>query len=224
MFSLTIGYLIPHCGTDKEKIHLIFGKSIIRGLAMNDEDKTKEQLVGELAELRQRVAELEKQETGLAWTKNRVEQHAGFLDLVFESLPNPFYVIDASDYTIKLANSAAQFGRLSKDSTCHALTHKSDRPCISAAHPCPIEKIKKTRRPVTVEHFHYDKAGNPRNVEVYAFPVFDSEGNVSQIIEYVVDITERKQIEEALKWELTVNSALSESYKPLFSPWTSIEF
>jgi len=191
---------------------------------MNEEDKTKQELARELAELRQRVAELEEPESRLIWTEERIEQQADFLDLIIESLPNPFYVIDASDYTIKVANSASQFGQLSKGATCYALTHKTDRPCTSAEHPCPIEKIKKTKRPVTVEHLHYDKDGNHRNVEVHAFPIFDSEGNVSQIVEYVLEITERKQAEEILKWELAVNSALSECFKPLVSPWTSIEY
>lgn len=189
---------------------------------MNDEEKTKEHLVREVVQLRQRVAELEKPGSRLTWTKGPTDQQAVFLDLILESLPNPFYVIDASDYTIKAANSAAHFGLLSKDSTCYALTHKSDGPCHSAEHPCPVEKIRQTKRPVTVEHPHYDKDGNPRLAEVHAFPVFDSEGNLAQIIEYVVDITERKRAEEALKWELAVNSALSESYKPLVSPGASI--
>jgi len=187
---------------------------------MNEEDKAKQ----ELAELRQRVAELEKPESRLVWTEERMEQHADFLDLIIESLPYPFYVIDASDYTIKVANSAARFGQLSKGATCYALTHKTDRPCSPAEHPCPIEKIRKTKRPVTMEHLHYDKDGNYRNVEVHAFPIFDSEGNVSQIVEYVLDITERKQTEEVLKWELAVNSALSECFKPLVSPRASIEY
>ncbi len=190
---------------------------------MNDGGKTKEQLVRELAELRQRLAELDKPQTGLTWTRAPTEQQSVFLDLILESLPNPFYVIDASDYTIRVANSAAQFGELSKDSTCYALTHKSDTPCSLEEHPCPFEKIKKTKRPVTVEHLHYDKDGNLRNVEVYAFPVLDKVGNVSQIVEYVVDITKRKQAEDTLKWESAVNSALSESYKPLVSPLASIE-
>jgi class 3 adenylate cyclase len=140
-----------------------------------------------------------------------------------DSLPNPFYVIDATDYTVKAANSAAHFGPLSKDSTCFTLTHKSNGPCDSAEHPCPIQKIRKTKRPATVEHLHYDKDGNPRHVEVRAFPVFDSEGNLAQIMEYVIDITKRKRAEEALKWELAVNSALSESYRPLVSPRASID-
>jgi len=191
---------------------------------MNEEDKTKQELARELVELRQRVVELEHPESRLVWTEERIEQQTVFLDLIIESLPNPFYVIDASDYTIKVANSAAQFGQLSKGATCYALTHKNDRPCSSAEHPCPIEKIKNTKRPVTVEHLHHDKDGNHRNVEVHAFPIFDSDGNVSQVVEYVLDITERKQAEEMLKWELAVNSALSECFKPLVSPRASIEY
>lgn len=145
------------------------------------------------------------------------------LDQILESLPYPFYVIDASDYTIKAANASAGFGPLTNTSTCYALTHNRDTPCGSAAHPCPIEEIKETKGPVTVEHVHCGKDGKPRNVEIHAFPVFDHKGEVSQIIEYVLDITERKQAEEALKWELRVNAALSKLYEPLVSPGTPIE-
>jgi sigma-B regulation protein RsbU (phosphoserine phosphatase) len=145
------------------------------------------------------------------------------LDQVLKSLPYPFYVIDASDYIIKAANPAAQFGRLSNASTCYALTHKADKPCSSAAHPCPLEEIRKTGRPLTVEHVHYDKDGSSKTVEVHAFPVFDNEGKVSHIIEYVLDVTKRKQAESSLRWELTVNAALSQLYEPLVSPGASIE-
>ena len=187
------------------------------------EDKMKEQLVGELSELPQQGAEFQRPGTRLMWAKGQIDQHGAFLDLILESIPNPFYVIDVSDYTIKLANSAAQFGQLSKEATCYALTHKSDRPCCSGEHPCPLEEIKKTKLPMTVEHLHYDKDGNARNVEVHAFPIFDRHGNVSQIIESVLDITASKTAEEALKWELAVNSALSDTYKPLVSPGASIK-
>jgi PAS domain-containing protein len=126
------------------------------------------------------------------------KEQYGFLKLVLESLPHPFYVIDASDYKIKLANTAAQFGPLTENSTCYSLTHKRDKPCGSAEHPCPVEEIKKTQKPVKVEHIHFDSDGNPRNVDVYAFPILDSKGNVSEIIQYSLDITKRKQMEQAL--------------------------
>jgi PAS domain S-box-containing protein len=122
-----------------------------------------------------------------------------FLKSVIEALPHPFYVISADNFRIDLANTAAKLGNLTAQSTCYALTHKRDRPCNSEGHECPVETIKKTKQPVTVEHIHYDQMGNQRNVEVSAYPIFDSKGNVSQVIESSVDITERRQMERALK-------------------------
>ncbi len=178
-------------------------------------DKIKEQLTKVLGEL-------QGPGTMPVLVKDQVEPPSDFLNIVLESIPNPFYVIDISNYTIKLANSAAQFGQLSRDMKCYSLTHRRDKPCCSAEHPCPIEEIKKTKVPMTVEHLHYDKEGNSQNVEVHAFPIIDKNGNVSHIIESVIDITARKKIQETLKWELAVNSALSDTYKPLVSPGASI--
>jgi len=55
---------------------------------MKDKDKTNEQLVRELVEMRQRVAELEKPQTRLNWTEELMEQHSVCHDLILESLPN----------------------------------------------------------------------------------------------------------------------------------------
>ncbi len=122
-----------------------------------------------------------------------------FLNNILECLTHPLYVIDANDYTIKMANSAAWQGKLPEKATCYMLSHKRDNPCDGPDHICPVEEIKKTGEPVTVEHVHYDKDGDPRNVEVHGYPIFDNEGNVTQIIEYCLDVTERKQTEDALR-------------------------
>jgi PAS domain S-box-containing protein len=166
---------------------------------MRDDDKTKEQLIQELKDLHGRLRKLEMSEAGRKHMEERIKEQSDFLNLVLESLPYPFYVIDASNYRIRLANSAARAGTLSKEITCHALTHNSDKPCLAEKHPCPLQIVKKTQKPVTVEHIHYDIDGNPRNVEVHGYPIFDEEGNVSQMIEACIDITERRQAEEELK-------------------------
>ena len=129
----------------------------------------------------------------------QTQRQSEFLSLILESLPHPFYVIDASDYTVAMANSAAHMGTLPDRITCHQLTHKSNKPCGSASHPCPLEAIRRTKKPVTVEHLHYDREGNPRHVEVHGYPILDGDGNVSQIIESSLDITARKRAEKALK-------------------------
>jgi len=122
-----------------------------------------------------------------------------FLHQVLESLTHPFYVLDANDYTVKIANSAAGLGELSLASTCYALTHHRTEPCNGKQHGCPLEIIKRTKQPVTLEHVHQDKVGSSRNVEIHAYPIFDKEGNVAQIIEYSLDVTERKRLEREME-------------------------
>jgi len=122
-----------------------------------------------------------------------------FLNLVLDSLKHPFCVIDVVNYKIKLANSAAGLEQQAGNFTCHAIMHNNGTPCNSIEHPCPIEIIKKTKKPVTLEHLHYDKDGSPKNIEVHAHPILDSNGNVFQIIEYSTDITDRKRAEDVLR-------------------------
>jgi len=128
-----------------------------------------------------------------------IRRHNEFLRNVLESLTYPFLVINADDYTVEMANSAACEGRLPEGVTCYMLSHKRDRPCDSPNRPCPLEKVKKTGQPMVMEHIHRDKQGNERNIEVHGYPVFDGDGNVSKMIEYCLDVTERKRIRKSLK-------------------------
>lgn len=128
-----------------------------------------------------------------------IQEKNEFLIKIIESLTHPFYVIDAKDYTIKMANSASGLNIDSKSIKCHSLTHKSDSPCQSSKHPCPLEIVKETKKTTTVEHIHFDEHGNPRDIEVHGYPIFDNDNNVVQMIEYSLDITERKLAENKLK-------------------------
>jgi signal transduction histidine kinase/GAF domain-containing protein len=128
----------------------------------------------------------------------RIRQQNEFLNSVLESLTHPFYVINANDYSVEVANSAARQGRSLEAATCYALSHQSDGPCRGREHPCPLEDVKRLKQPITVEHVHHDQDGNMRNVEVHCYPIVDDDGQVVQAIEYVLDITERKQAEQML--------------------------
>lgn len=131
--------------------------------------------------------------------ETQIRQQNQFLTTVLESLTHPFYVVNLHDYTIQMANSAARVENLAGEATCYALTHHRDAPCSSEEHPCPIEELKRTGKPVTVEHVHYTPEGTERFVEVHSYPLFDIEGTIVRAIEYTLDITERKQAEAALR-------------------------
>lgn len=128
--------------------------------------------------------------------ENRIREQRKFLNDLLESITHPFYVIDPNDHRVVMCNSAAKRVFAHEGSTCYALTHHRDEPCNTSKHPCPLEIVKKTGKPATIEHTHYDGDGRERNVELHAYPVFDANGNVTHVIEYSIDITERRRGEE----------------------------
>jgi len=68
--------------------------------------------------------------------------------MIVEFLPFPLYVLDASNYTIRFANSATRKGRsIANQTACYALFHKRDRPCEWGEQPCPAERVRRTKQP-----------------------------------------------------------------------------
>jgi len=123
---------------------------------MQDHEKTKDQLIDELNEIRIRLAETERMKY-----QGDIQRQNEFLNNVIESLPHPFYVIDVNDYTIKMANSASgRFQSSGGPQTCYRLTHNRYEPCSLEGEPCPLEIVRSTGKPATVEHVHCDKHGN----------------------------------------------------------------
>ena len=124
-----------------------------------------------------------------------------FLKKVIEALPHPFLVIDALDYTVVMGNKASGVHDHECVRKCYELTHRKSSPCSGISHPCPYIEVKSNKTPITVEHIHYDAEGNPRYIEVPAYPLFDSTGEVAKIIEYNMDITEQRWAEIRLQTE-----------------------
>jgi len=129
--------------------------------------------------------------------EQKIKEQNKFLTNVIESLTHPFYVINVNDFTIEMANSAANLGDPIGDQKCFFLTHHNDKQC-TGEYPCPINIVKETKSPAHVEHIHYDEKGNLRNVDVHGYPIFDEIGEVTQMIEYTIDVTEHKKAEQKL--------------------------
>jgi len=150
-------------------------------------------------DLKQKVKELEEKVADNARAMEEVGKGKGFLTHVMESLPHPFLVIDVEDYSIHLANtSARQMSAGGEQEFCYALMHDCDAPCEEKEHTCPLKEVKRTGKPVRVEHTRLNQDGSPLRWAVRAYPVFDEDGRVEQVIYTALDITARKLAEEAL--------------------------
>ncbi len=131
--------------------------------------------------------------------EKQIKQQNDFLKLVINSLPHPFYVLDASNYIIEIANRVSAPQGLQDHTTCYHHTHNKTDACHEEEHPCPLSEVKKTRKPVVLEHVHYDNHGQPRFYEIHGYPILDEKDNVRQMIEYTLDITNRKIAEQELQ-------------------------
>lgn len=124
------------------------------------------------------------------------------LQEAIDAFPYPFYIIDIETYSIETANAFLGIDLRKGEYKCHKVTHKNNVPCSGKKDPCPIAEMKVTKKPVVVEHVHYNSKGEARDVRVYAFPIFSKKGKLEKMIEYSIDITKEKKLEkEARKHE-----------------------
>ncbi len=125
-----------------------------------------------------------------------------FIDNVLNSLPHPFYVVDAENYEVILSNQAAKMKTLLGRKKCKAIRAIiSDKSTIKEKKEeiIPFEVLKTTKKHVVAEY----KIDNPDNTytyyEVRCYPLFDENGEIFRIIEYNLDITKRKKAESQIK-------------------------
>ncbi|MDA3843696.1 MAG: PAS domain-containing protein [Candidatus Kapabacteria bacterium] len=145
-----------------------------------------------------RLAIFEKNITKQKKYEQEIKERSKFLHSVIEALPHPFFVINVEDYSIALANSATKLNNFSTGIKCYQLTHAEDQPCSGTEHTCPIKEVVATGKPFVTMHIHYNEDNEPRNIEIYAYPIFDDDNNVVQMIEYTLDVTERSKAEEKI--------------------------
>ena len=137
--------------------------------------------------------------TALKSTQEEFEKRNEFLSTVIESLSHPFCVVDAGNHSVVIANSAAGEGKPFEGLKCYELLHDRDSPCEDMQHGCPLEEVKRSGRSALFKQVRQDSEGRIKHLEVYAQPIFDQEGNVTQVIEYAMDVTQNVTAKEALE-------------------------
>ena len=130
-----------------------------------------------------------------------VEKNSQFFKKVIDSLDNPLYVIDIESSSITIANIAAQ-ERILHDKSIHRDCYggiiEDGKKCSCMGRNCPITQLLENKKPVKFEQTYTSDSGIVSIYDVFAFPIIDSQGNVVQVIENLVDISDRKRFESKL--------------------------
>jgi signal transduction histidine kinase len=177
---------------------------------MKDEKKTKAQLIKELKELRRQIFILENEHKRAG---EIIHQSICNWEETFNNITDVITIHD-KDFNIIHANKAAE--------KILGLTQGTKAKCFEKYHGknlppegCPSCKCLETGKPVIFERFepHLN-----RFLEIRAMPQFDSKSQLIGVIHIVRDITERKQMEEALhkahsELEMRVNERTAELLK-----------
>lgn len=197
---------------------LLVGLGFIMYLRVSRVVRSRSELIEELntvnnsqeALINKRTSDLETEVKIRKQKEQDSDSKARFLMDVIESLEHPFYVIDTETYEIIMANNAAYEVIGNRGTTCYELTHHSNEPCDGLDHPCPLKKVIETGAATSVEHVHIIKNGEKRYFEVHGYPIKDDTGKIVRMIEYSIDITDKKDNEFAL---ISLNSMLEERVK-----------
>jgi PAS domain S-box-containing protein len=165
---------------------------------MKREDK--EKLIKEFDELRRKARELEKLEAEYRQTEKALQEKDRFLSNIFSSTQDGISILD-KEFNIIRVNSIIEKWYLNAmplvGKKCYKAYHGRKEHCEI----CP------TRQTIGTGEAAYEvvpKRGSSGEIvgwlDLYSFPLIDSEtGMTKGVIEYVRDITERKQTEEALQ-------------------------
>ena len=117
-----------------------------------------------------------------------------FLWTILDSVTSPLYVVDAKTREVCMANTAAKEQvRRAGAVHCYECIQGEDEPRCGDTVRCPLEEVVKTGKPLVLEQ-RLMIAGEERVIEVHGYPVRGEHGAVVQMVEYRVDITERKHL------------------------------
>ncbi len=159
-----------------------------------------EQLVEERTDELQAANELLLKEIlDRARTEDQLYQSESFLNTIFDSFHEPFNIVD-SDYRIIKFNAAFMHMREKRATDiygkkCYEVLHNRSSICKN----CLVERTFRSKKPCAKEKVLKLSNGSRAWVEIYTYPILDHGGNVSHVITYTRDITDRKKEEEEKK-------------------------
>jgi two-component system response regulator AtoC len=120
------------------------------------------------------------------------DSNAPSCEQIINMMPDPFVVIDRS-YRIIAANRnyLKHYGYKEPGDVvgrfCYEVSHHVDAPCSQHGEHCPLETVFETGQPTQVMHVHYHD-GEEEHVQLHSNPLFDSEGRVMYVGEYIYPV------------------------------------
>lgn len=146
---------------------------------------------------------LEKSARNLNFEKSLARSHT-MMQTIIDEIPHPILYIEL-DMSVSMMNKAAKElggeGAHAVLPKCYTISDQTNGGCSEKSHPCPIEYVRKTKKPSTLRHTHTDKNGKKHHTDVHARPILDQDGSVIAYLEIRHDISAYLDIQNQLVQE-----------------------
>ena len=135
--------------------------------------------------------------------ESQLHSSQAFNEKIINSITDNLIVVDPRTHTIVQANDAFH-SRVGLEPTaavgmrCHEIMLDRPTPCADYGIRCPMEETVRTKGPAMSDRLYPNAAGKERLLEVATYPLLDSQGKISLIIRLERDVTEKREMEEAL--------------------------
>ncbi len=150
----------------------------------------------------------------LSLNRKGIEQRNFFLKNIIESLTYPFYVINTQTWTIEMANTASGKYESGKTKLNEIFPFKDKS--ITNIHSEYLKQLAAFKKSGIKEYSYRHSDGKKQFIEVHNYPVCDKNNKVIKIIEYIIDVTNRKVAEYELdKYRLNLEKMVQKRTKEL---------
>lgn len=153
-------------------------------------------IVRDITERRQEGARLEEL---VRERTEALEKSEKFLNTIFESIRDPFSIMDRDFRIVKVNEAYAEIKNLPAGSLVGRKCYEVLRGRTETCEDCVVMKTFMSKDPCAKDKRVFTPLGLEMWVDIYTYPIFDDSGEVSHVIEYTRDITERKMLEEQKK-------------------------
>jgi PAS domain S-box-containing protein len=126
-----------------------------------------------------------------------------FREKIINGITDNLVVIDPHNYRIIQANNSF-LSRLGLDletvrgKTCYEIMLHRESPCAADGIDCPVEKAVRIKRVAVSDRVYPDARGVDRILQIATYPLLNGRGEVDLVIRLEQDVSEKRQMEEAL--------------------------
>ncbi len=147
-------------------------------------------------ELTESYRELEQEVKERKTIQAELDRSIRFLNNIYDSIIDPFVILDRNFKIIRANNAYASLKNRTVEElinkTCYRVLEGRDSVCDG----CVIEKTLKLGRTCVKEKRVIRPDGTQAWLELYTYPLYDQDNQITHVIEYTRDITDKKNAEE----------------------------